>query len=55
MSYDPVILESQCFECNSEICAFNPCGVCRYPMVYGRPPEISFEGCSGWLPKKEED
>lgn len=33
-------------ECMSEVCAFNPNGICMFPAVYGRQPEINEEdGC----------
>ena len=38
-----------CEECMSETCAFNPEGICRFPLVYGRKPRLSEEGCSDWL------
>ena len=41
--------ESMCEECMSETCAFNPEGICRFPLVYGRKPRLSEEGCSDWL------
>lgn len=35
-----------CEECMSEICAFNPDGICMFPAVYGRKPEINeVDGC----------
>ena len=35
-----------CEECMSEICAFNPDGICMFPAVYGRTPEINeVDGC----------
>lgn len=34
-----------CEECMSEVCAFNPNGICMFPAVYGRRPEIKEEGC----------
>lgn len=44
-----------CFECMSETCAFNPEGVCMYPVVYGKAPDLeSADGCSGWVAKREE-
>lgn len=29
----------RCFECMAEHCAFNPRGICRFPLVYGTLPE----------------
>lgn len=34
-----------CEECMSEVCAFNPNGICMFPAVYGRRLEIKEEGC----------
>lgn len=36
-----------CQECDSEFCAFNPGGICKYPLVYGKEPELTDDGCSG--------
>ena len=38
-----------CFECDSETCAFNPEGICCFPLVYGRSPQINDDGCDSWL------
>jgi hypothetical protein len=38
-----------CFECDSENCIFNPEGKCLYPLLYGKKPEDTFNGCSGWI------
>lgn len=38
-----------CCECDSNLCVFNPDGICRYPLVYGKEPESTFNGCSGCL------
>ena len=47
--------QPMCFECDSETCAFNPEGVCMYPVVYGKTPDLeTFDGCSGWVEKREE-
>lgn len=47
--------QPMCFECDSETCAFNPEGVCMYPVVYGKEPDLeAFNGCSGWVEKREE-
>lgn len=43
-----------CFECDSDTCAFNPEGVCMYPILYGKEPNISnFNGCSGWTARED--
>lgn len=45
-----VALENRCFECMAEQCAFNPHGICRFPMVYGVLPEMTEEdGCLDML------
>lgn len=42
-----------CFDCDSETCVFNPEGVCMYPLVYGKKPEISEDlGCRGFIYKE---
>lgn len=38
-----------CEECMSETCAFNPEGVCMFPMVYGRKPRLDEDGCKDWI------
>ena len=38
-----------CAECMSETCAFNPEGICMYPMVYGQPPTMTDDGCDNWV------
>ena len=38
-----------CEECMSETCAFNPEGICMFPMVYGEKPVVNDDGCLGWL------
>lgn len=42
-------LDVLCQECMSETCAFNPNGICRYPLVFGFAPHLHDDGCSGWL------
>ena len=43
-----------CFNCDSETCAFNPEGVCMYPILYGKVPVFEDDaGCHGWLPKED--
>lgn len=43
-----------CFECDNADCAFNPDGVCMYPVLYGKEPNLeTFDGCDGYLPRKE--
>ena len=38
-----------CDECMSETCAFNPEGICMFPMVYGEKPVMNDDGCLGLL------
>ena len=43
-----------CFECDSELCAFNPDGVCLFHLLYGKAPEYDdHSGCKGFLPREE--
>ena len=45
-----------CEECMSETCAFNPEGVCTYPLLYGCEAEvIEDEGCLSWLEANETE
>lgn len=37
-----------CSECDAENCAFNPEGICGYPLLYGKDPGQSFDGCEGF-------
>ena len=44
-----------CQECMSDCCAFNPEGICTFPLVYGRQPEINdSDGCLDCLIRREE-
>lgn len=44
-----------CFDCESETCAFNPDGVCMYPVLYGVVPEFEDDvGCHGFVYKERE-
>lgn len=38
-----------CEECMSECCVWNPGGICMYPIVYGKRPDIDEYGCYGYL------
>ena len=38
-----------CEECMSETCAFNPEGICMFPMVYGKKAELNEDGCQDWV------
>ena len=43
-----------CEECMSEHCIWNPEGICRYPLVYGKKPEIDDEyGCHACIVPEE--
>lgn len=45
-----------CFDCESETCAFNPDGVCMYPVLYGVVPEFEDGvGCHGFVYKEREN
>lgn len=45
---------SLCLDCDSETCAFNPDGVCMYPVLYGKVPEfVDDVGCKGFLYKED--
>ena len=41
--------DEMCEECMSETCAFNPDWICRFPLVYGRAPRLSDDGCRDWV------
>ena len=39
-----------CFECDAEHCAFNPEGVCTYPLVTGKKPDyLNENGCTAFV------
>lgn len=41
-----------CEACDSELCIFNPEGICRFPLVTGRKPNVSDEtGCTDCVSK----
>ena len=42
-----------CEECMSETCAFNPEGVCVFPLICGREAEIVDDGCRDWIYSEE--
>lgn len=45
-----------CEDCDAEHCAFNPQGVCLYPMVHGKMPEFTdADGCKGFCYKEDDD
>lgn len=43
-----------CKECDAEHCAFNPEGVCLFPMVGGRSPDLNDNGCNDFCYKEDE-
>ena len=45
-----------CFDCDCETCAFNPEGVCMYPILYGVVPGyVDDVGCKGFVYKEHEN
>lgn len=51
-----VELDAMCFECDAEHCAFNPRGICKFPMVYGVLPEqTEKDGCLDFLLERDAD
>jgi len=38
-----------CEECEAD-CVYSPEGICRFPLVYGRKPNLSEEGCDDCIP-----
>ena len=45
-----------CRECMSAHCAFNPEGICVFPLVYGRTAEVREDaGCLDWLNARETE
>lgn len=38
-------LKQLCIECEAHNCAFNPKGICLYPFVGERKPELNDDGC----------
>ena len=39
-------LNSLCEECDGDLCAYNDNGLCKYPLVHGKPPEwTDHDGC----------
>jgi len=45
--------DTLCFDCESKDCAYNCCGVCRYPLVEHRVPIITDEhGCKEYCYKE---
>jgi len=39
----------QCQEYMSEYCAWNLQGICMYPVVYGKQPDMDDDGCYAYL------
>ena len=46
--------ELKCFECDAQNCAFNPDGVCKFALVYGKEPHLDEDGCDGFCYKEEK-
>ena len=45
-----------CEECMSEHCAFNPEGICTFPLIFGRKAMLKEDtGCLAWLDADEMD
>lgn len=38
-----------CEECMSEYCVWNPGGICMYPIVYGKRPDLDEDGCYQYM------
>lgn len=56
MDYEDFIKRKQlCKECMSEACIFNPDGICMFPMVSGRGPQLHDEGCDDYCYKEGGD
>lgn len=46
-------LNQKCFECESEWCAYNAYGICKFPMVSGRSPRLmNDDGCIDCVAKE---
>lgn len=44
-----------CFACDCQTCALNPEGVCMYPILHGKAPDLAApDGCTGYVEKREE-
>ena len=49
MSYEKFWeLMEMCDECMSEHCAFNPKGICLFPLLYERYPDLCYDGCDDY-------
>lgn len=46
-------LKQLCIECDSETCAFNPEGICKFPFVGGRTPGLNDDGCTDYTCKEK--
>ena len=43
---DLIQRRANCFECMSDVCAFNPEGICVFPILYNKRPRVTEEdGC----------
>lgn len=41
-----------CFECDAECCAYNPDGICKFALIYGREPVLHDDGCDDFCYKE---
>ena len=44
--------DNLCFECDSEFCAYNPDGICKFALIYGRTPVLHDDGCNEFCYKE---
>ena len=44
---------AQRFECDAEHCAYNPDGICKFALVYGREPVLHDDGCNDFCFKED--
>lgn len=47
-------LKQLCVDCDAEHCAFNPEGVCLFPLVGGRSPDLNDNGCNDFCDKEDD-
>lgn len=43
----------RCFECQAEHCAYNPDGICKFALIYGRKPVLHDDGCNDFCYKED--
>lgn len=51
LTRDLMTMANACQECMSECCIFNPDGMCLFPIIGKRCPNITDDGCSDCIPK----